>query len=276
MFPHSNVHTHTNFSDGRDSAEQMVRTAIARGFTSLGFSDHGAMTADPAGMRSEAAYRAEILRLKQVYADQIEIALGYEHDFCAAHADLSPYEYVIESVHFLHKDGVYAPIDSSAAKLQRAIDELYGGDPFAMCRDYFDSVCRSMEVPGIDIVGHIGLVTKYNENNAMFDASDDRYLKPALECIDRAVERDLIVEINTGAISRGYRTQPYPDLPVLKHLRERGGRITITSDCHRDEWIDFAFDKAVAAAKAAGFQETYVLKQNRFVPIPLAESANRA
>lgn len=264
MLSRSNVHTHTNFSDGRDAAEQMVEAALERGFISLGFSDHGAAHYDSAAMSREAEYRAEVRRLKEKYAGRIEIALGYEHDAAAQGSDLTPYEYLIESVHYLHKGGVYAPIDSSAAKLQWAIDELYGGDPYAMCRDYFDSVNRSMVAVAADIVGHIGLVTKFNEGNAMFDAEDARYVLPAKETVALAAERGLLVEINTGAMSRGYRTEPYPSLDLLRHLRALGGRITITSDCHRAEWIDFAFDKAIALAQAAGFRSAWVWKNGGF------------
>lgn len=265
MLPRSNVHTHTNFSDGRDSVEQMVQAALERGFVSLGFSDHGAAHYDSAAMRAEADYRAEVRRVRQKYAGQIEIALGYEHDAAADCTDFSHYDYLIESVHYLHRDGVYMPIDSSAAKLQQAIDEMYSGDPFAMCRDYFRMVNQSMiDVPA-DIVGHIGLVTKFNENNAMFDSSDSRYVGPAMETIALAVERDMLVEINTGAMSRGYRTEPYPSRELLTHLRSLGGRITITSDCHRAEWIDFAFDSAIALAQSCGFRTAWIWEGGRFV-----------
>ena len=66
----SNIHTHTRFSDGRDSAEDMVRAAIDRGFTSLGFSDHGFAPHDASSMPAEAEpdYRKEILRLSRQYA----------------------------------------------------------------------------------------------------------------------------------------------------------------------------------------------------------------
>ncbi len=265
MLPRSNVHTHTNFSDGRDSVEQMVQAALERGFVSLGFSDHGSLAIDAAAMRSEAAYRDEVRRVRDRYAGQIEIALGYEHDSAAVGADLSHYDYIIESVHFLVKDGVHAPIDSSAAILQRAIDEMYGGDPYAMCRDYFDSVCRSITETKADIVGHIGLVTKFNEHGEMFDAADARFMAPALETIALAAEKDMLVEINTGAMSRGYRTVPYPAPELLAQLRALGGRITITSDCHRAEWIDFAFDPAIALAQASGFREAWIWENGGFV-----------
>lgn len=264
MLPRSNVHTHTNFSDGRDSAEQMVLAALERGFVSLGFSDHGVMAIDPAGMTREADYRTEILRLKEKYASQIEIALGYEHDYAAVGNELHHYEYLIESVHWLQKDGMSMPIDSSAAILQKAIDEMYGGDPYAMSRDYFDSVCRSITEIKADVVGHIGLVTKFNEHGEMLDSEDPRYVQPAMDTIALAAEKDILVEINTGAMSRGYRTTPYPAPALLKLLKEKGGRITITSDCHRAEWIDFAFDQAIEQAKAAGFREAYIWEKGAF------------
>jgi len=264
MIPLSNIHTHTTFSDGRDTAAEMVHRALELGFHTLGFSDHGYCVHDDGCMSLEVekAYRSEVLRLRA--QGTLSILLGYEHDAAADCADFSPYDYLIESVHYLHRDGVYMPIDSSAAKLQQAIDQMYSGDPFAMCRDYFDSVCRSVSEFSCDVVGHIGLVTKFNEHNEMFDSSDPRYTGPARETIALAAEKDVLVEINTGAMSRGYRTTPYPSPDLLKLLHSLGGRITITSDCHRAEWIDFAFDSAIDLAKSAGFREAWIWKNGKF------------
>ena len=35
-----NLHTHTNFSDGKSTAEEVVQEAIRQGLKILGFSDH--------------------------------------------------------------------------------------------------------------------------------------------------------------------------------------------------------------------------------------------
>ena len=262
--PRSNVHTHTNFSDGRDSVEQMVEAAIERNFTSLGFSDHGALKIDTAAMRNEQAYREAVLAAKGKYADRIEIALGYEHDFVSVDADLSHYDYLLESVHFLHKKGEFRAIDSSAEKLQAAIDELYDGDAIAMSEDYFASVRASIEKHNPDVVGHIGLVTKYNEDGKMIDINNPKYREAAMETFRCAAKHGTIVEINTGAMSRGYRKSPYPMLHELQYLRELGGRIMINSDCHRAEWIDFAFPQAVELAKAAGFKTLWIWENGGF------------
>lgn len=267
--PRSNVHTHTNFSDGRDSVDKMVEAAIQRNFTSLGFSDHGALEVDKAAMKDEAGYRAAVLAAKEKYAGQIEIALGYEHDYAAEDADLSPYDYFIESVHFLQVEGRKWPIDSSAALLHTGIQDWFDDDPIAMCTSYYYDVCCSISQRRPDVVGHIGLVTKFNEGGVMFDESNAVYRAAAMEPIEFAVKFDSIVEINTGAMSRGYRTEPYPSREQLKYLKELGGRITITSDCHRAEWIDFAFLKAVELAKSVGFREVWIWEGGRFVEKPL-------
>ena len=264
--PRSNVHTHTNFSDGKNSVDEMIQAAIQRGFTSLGFSDHGTLSVDTAAMQNESAYREAIRAAKEKYAGRIEIALGYEHDFAAENTDLSHYEYIIESVHFLRKYDTYKPIDAKPEWLQLWLQDLYDEDWREMCRDYYSDVCRSIETHRPDIVGHIGLITKFNEVAPMIDESDAAYRESAMAPIETAAKYGTIVEINTGAMSRGYRTTPYPSPEQLKYLNELGGRITITSDCHRAEWIDYAFTKAVDLAKASGFKEVWIWENGRFAP----------
>ena len=84
-FP-QNLHTHTAFSDGKNTPEEMVLGALQAGCASLAFSDHSPMSpaADPDGwsMNPEKvpAYRAEIIRLREVYAGKLEIFLGLEQD----------------------------------------------------------------------------------------------------------------------------------------------------------------------------------------------------
>ena len=269
----SNIHTHTRLSDGRDSAEVMARTAFERGFVSLGFSDHGYTPHDAAAMspENEALYRAEISRLKAEYAGRMEIALGYEHDVSAVNADLSGYDYVIESVHFFRKDGRMVPIDQSPEVFDGAVAALYGGDCWRMAEDYFAEVCRSILRSDAQVVGHIGLITKFNEGNCRFDMEDDRYLFPAMEALRCAVDRERIVEVNTGAMSRGYRSAPYPGMTLLRALKAMGGRIAITSDCHRAEWIDFGFDRAVQMARACGFREVWTWIGGGLNPVPLED-----
>ena len=45
----------------------------------------------------------------------------------------------------------------------------------------------------------------------------------------------VIFEINTGAMFRGYRTEPYPSLPLLRRMKELGCKIMINGDSHSTE-----------------------------------------
>ena len=77
------LHTHSNLCDGKDTLEEMVQTAIEKGFDSIGFSGHSFMDIYAEFSMDEekiARYKAEIARLQQVYGDQIRIYCSLEKD----------------------------------------------------------------------------------------------------------------------------------------------------------------------------------------------------
>lgn len=257
-FTRSNVHSHTTFSDGKNTAEEMVQAALALGFHTLGFSEHGPADYDSAAMPAERMgdYRAEILRLREKYAGRIHILLGLEHDWLSPAAP-DNLDYAIESVHYVQKDGQLWCMDWTREKQEIAIREHYGGNPYALCRDYFRTVCESIVGTSADILGHIELIMKFNEARNLFDDADPRYLGPALECAELAAKSGRLVEVNTGAIARGYRTQPYPGAAMLRRVAECGGRIILTSDCHNRDHLDCAFAGAARLARACGFKTAW-------------------
>ena len=266
----SNIHTHTTFGDGCDAPEAMVRAALRLGFHTLGFSEHGHADYDdnsmPLGV--EPVYRAEITRLKAKYAGQIHILMGYEHDWFSP-ANVSEYDYYIESVHYLPAGGEMFSVDWTRPKLEEAIARHYGGDPYRLCRHYFDAVCASIEGTGADILGHIELIMKFNEARDLFDDADPRYLGPALECAELAARSGRLVEINTGAIARGYRKTPYPGVAMLKRILECGGRVILTSDCHNSDYLDCGFAQAAELARACGFSSAWEYRGREAVEYPL-------
>ena len=76
MIKKVNYHTHTNFCDGKHTAEEMVKAAIEKGFYRLGFSGHSYTSFDESYCMSEEGtqeYIREITRLKELYKEQIEI-----------------------------------------------------------------------------------------------------------------------------------------------------------------------------------------------------------
>ena len=269
----------------------MVLAAIARGFDSIGFSSHGhvrtgrsddiALRCDGNilytdseknkiklygyssrgrdelfGMKKENIenYRAEVLRLEEKYKDKINIFLGIEQDSFASLEHIpAGARYVIGSVHYVEKDGAYISVDFSSDILRQGVRDLFDGDFLAYAEAYYKEVERVYEKTLCDIVGHIDLLTKFNEIDPLIDIEHPRYKNAALSAAESLARRGLIFEINAGAISRGLRTAPYPSEEILRVIRESGGKITYSSDCHRADFIDCAFEDAVALAKKCGF-----------------------
>jgi len=71
-----NLHTHTLFSDGKSTPEEVIKSAIDSKLQSLGFSDHAPVPFQNSFSIAEGElsnYIAKIEQLKSEFADQIEI-----------------------------------------------------------------------------------------------------------------------------------------------------------------------------------------------------------
>ncbi len=260
----TNLHTHTRFCDGKHTAEEVVLAAIDANMEILGFSEHCCSGVDGVfGMKAENVplYRAEIERLKREYRDRIHILLGIEQDIYAGTPTL-PYEYVIGSVHYVYADGEYCPVDYSAEHTVKTVNEHYGGDILAYARAYYESVARVADVTSCDIVGHFDLLIKFNEDGRMIDESDPKYVRYALEALDALLEKDVVFEVNTGAISRGYRQTPYPSPLILRRIAEKKGRVTLSSDAHNKDHLLCAFDVALERVRACGLRSIVKMTAN--------------
>ena len=239
------LHMHTTYCDGKNTPEEMVLSGINKGLSVIGLSGHGLTTFDSRYCMSDEDtknYINEVNDLKNKYKDQITVLCGVEQDF---YAGLPKYDfdYVIGSVHYVLKDGNYLPVDESADTLRNNVIKYYNGDYIAFAEDYFKNVAQVVEKTNADIIGHFDLVTKFNEGFKLFDETDLRYVKAWREAVDQLIQYNKPFEVNNGAISRGYRTEPYPALPILEYIKRKGGRVIISSDSHSADNIAFRFDE---------------------------------
>lgn len=264
-FPKMNFHTHTTYCDGKESVESMVQAAVAKGFTRLGFSGHVFNDFRPEDqdvwcMSPERTkqYIAEVRSIAEKYQDRIEIFCGIEQDFCS-NVPVEGYDYVIGSVHYAEKDGQYYCVDESPEVLEVAIREGFGGDPYALTKRFFEMEAEVVQKTNATFIGHFDLVTKFNEGNRYFDPMDKRYRMAALTAMDALIETGKPFEINTGGIYRGFRTEAYPSVQLLKDLKARGGEILLSSDSHDGASIGFRFAEQAKIAKEIGFQTVKVL-----------------
>ena len=252
--PLFDLHTHTVFSDGHDTAEEMVLSAIDKGLACLGMSDHSFVEMDKSSMRPEnfEAYRKEIARLKTAYRGRIEILCGLERDYYSE--DLQEYDYVIGSVHWvMMPDGHRMAVDWTPDRLAHDVDKYFGGDWYAMTEAYYALEADVIRKTKCDIVGHFDLVTKFNEKGHFFDTNHPRYVAAWKQAADELLRARIPFEINTGAMSRGYRTEPYPAKDIRDYIRARGGKLILSSDSHRKDTIAYRFGEYAGEADEAPF-----------------------
>ena len=237
------LHMHTIFSDGKNTPEEMILEGIRKGLDTIGISDHS--SGDPCGMTLAQSkdYREEITCLKKKYAGQIQVLCGLERDFLTD--DFGDYDYTIGSVHWLKMpDGHRISIDWTAEKLREGAERYFGGNMYALAEAYYETVSRVAEVTKCDIIGHFDLVTKFIEKDPAFDTRDPRYVQAWQQAADILLATGKPFEVNTGAMARGYRTEPYPSADIRQYIREHGGTLIMSSDAHQKENIAFRFEKS--------------------------------
>ena len=92
------------------------------------------------------------------------------------------------------------------------------------------------------IIGHFDLIAKFNRLGDLFDPNHPRYRAAAQKALDALLDTPAILEVNTGAMARGYTTEPYPSRDILHQWLNAGKEIIFSSDCHSKDHILFGYD----------------------------------
>lgn len=237
----SNYHTHSTYCDGKNTLEEMVLAAIEKGFTELGFSGHAPSSAYfswEIKLDKLNKYKSEVNFLKKKYADKIKIFLGLEMDYFSPIELAEGCDYTLGSVHTIFKDGKYLEIDNSKQIQIDDVNKYYNGDFYAYVEDYYALVADIVAQTKCDIIGHFDLVTKFNELGDLFDIKHPRYENAMQSALEALIKTRVPFEINTGAISRGYRTSSYPEQSILDRIGNAGIPFVINSDTHNVNTID--------------------------------------
>lgn len=271
-----NLHTHSIYCDGKDTIEVMALEAINKGFNVLGFSGHGnCRNVDDYSMdeNNTKKYIEDVLAVKEKYQDQINIFLGVEQDVLGQRFKKhDPYDYIIGSVHFVKARDKYLAVDFSSDVTKEIVE--YYGSFLNYAKSYFEEVKKIANMDEVDIVGHVDLLTKFNENEEFIKFDDPDYLKLAYNCIDQLLAKNKIFEVNTGAIARGQRKTPYPHKTLLKYIYDHGGKICLNSDCHNKEMLDCYYQESLELIQSCGFTTMMELTKDGFVERSVSDFLN--
>ena len=261
-------HTHSTLDDGKSTLEEMAAATYDLGLTHFGFSGH---SFEEYGQdfclpkKNVPIYLEAARKLQEAYRGRMEVFVGMELDYFGENP--GGLDYVIGSAHCVKQGDAACYVDASAQASQQTVDEYFGGDWYRYTDAYYDLVADLPRKTGCQWIGHFDLVTKFNDQVHTIDEDSPRYLRRALEVLEYVVKQGVALEINTGAVARGYRTTPYPGNALLRQLKEFGGEIIVNSDCHYAPQLCFGFDQAAELAQAAGFTHTNLWTRDGLRPV---------
>lgn len=239
-------HMHSVLSDGKNTYEEMVLAAIAKGLDEIGFSDHVCLKPVEWAIRLEdiPVMTRQILHLKSKYNEQIQIRYGIEMDyFPGREAELKdiidniPVDFVIGSVHFIG-DWNFDTDQSLYGKWSN--DKLYS--------KYFHLIQQAAQSELFDTIGHIDIIKKFK---VYPETNQDKLYEDTIRIIK---EHNLVVELNTGGLDRPC-AEFTPGLRLLELCYHYHVPVTLSSDAHRTVQIARHFESATSLLKQIGFTE---------------------
>ena len=277
----SNYHSHFNLDDGYGELSEYAESAIDLGFDIIGISPHAPLNYENEWTLTEQGFD-EYLKLmpgfRKEYGDRLEILTGLEIDFIPGQfgpADSrwkeAGLDYRIGSVHSIEdpETGINLSVDGPVEEMARLHEQTFSGDIRALVRRYFELEIEMLELGGFDIIGHCDLVKKRNTGNRFFNQDDDWYKKSAYEMLLSASGKDVVIEVNTGGLSRKATSEVYPSQWMLKKCRELNIPLTLSSDAHNPDHLDYYFDESIELLKSTGYKEIYFFSRGEWRSQPI-------
>lgn len=249
-------HVHTDYVDGKDDPEAVVIKAIELGMKEIGFSEHAHVPFDSKyslSIDKTNSYITKIRNLKKKYEGVINILCGIEMDYYSDDR-AENYDYVIGSIHYLKVGEEIFLIDFSPEHTDYCINKAFKGSREDFLKCYYEKVALLKEKTEANIIGHLDVISKF-ENRGIDLSEADNNVKPYWENAITALSGKCVFEVNTGGMSRGYKTVPYPDEEKLKFIFKTGGNVVINSDSHSKNTLLYEFENVSGFLRSIGFEK---------------------
>lgn len=236
-----NLHSHSQFCDGRDTMEQIAAGARKEGMEYFAFTPHSPLCIpSPCNMDIERVgeYFQEFDRLKDLHYPEMHLLRSFEIDYLSddfgPHIDWfqsQPLDFRLGSVHFVpNQEGEFLDCDGKFERFSRYLREKYRGDIRYVAEKYFEQVLRMLERGGFELLGHFDKIAG-NGSEAYPGLEDEGWYESLVDdVISHAVSSGVAVEINTKAYEEKGRF--YPAERWWGKIVEAGVPIAVDSDAH--------------------------------------------
>jgi histidinol-phosphatase (PHP family) len=264
------LHTHHDrCGHARGSIQEYIETAIDKGLSVIGISDHTPYFSYEEDHpfphitmpKSEfPLYVVEVLKLKQSYAGKIDVLLGIEADFFPEEVnnyrpyfDRYPFDYIIGSVH--HVEGV-------SIFNKKRWEGLSNKEKIRTKETYYSLIEQSAKSGMFQILGHIDAMKGfYPEFSSIQSKAVEQTLKVIGEC-------NIAIEINTSGKTK-YVGGWYPADDILELALHHGVKVTFGSDAHDPDRVGDEFELVQTRLKEIGFKEWVYFKEKKRIKVPL-------
>lgn len=250
-----NLHSHTQYCDGRAPMEEFARAAAATGFSHYAFTPHSPVPIESGcnmSMADVPAFLSEVKRLQSIYGGDTVFLSGMEIDYLSEEWGPShPYftsldlDVRIGSVHFVRtQEGESVDIDGSFERFARNMKEKFHDDMRYVVDTFFDQTLAMIESGALDIVGHFD---KIGYNGSLYQpglTSTARYKDHIFRVINALARSGAAVEINTKAY--GPHGRFFPEPAYWEELLRRDIPTVVNSDAHYPELINAGRPEALA------------------------------
>lgn len=247
-----NLHSHTEFCDGRATMEAFARKAVEEGFLIYGFTPHSPipfisscnMLKDNVGRFAEECERIkkqypQTLFLKGMEIDYLGTQWGPSTSFFS---DLG-LDYSIGSVHFIqNKKKEWIDIDGSNESFAVKLHKDFNNDLDYIIKSFFGQSMEMVIKGGFNIIGHFDKIA----DNASFVSpgieDTQEFISQVENLIAEIKKAGLTAEINTKKVDAKKRF--FPHTRYWKVLIDNEIPIVVNSDAHVPALINAGRDEA--------------------------------
>lgn len=243
-----NLHSHTQFCDGRGTMDQFARAAADAGIIHYGFTPHSPVPFDtPCNMKADdvPAYLAEVERIRKKY-DTVQFYAGMEIDYLGPDwGPAHPYfagldlDYSIGSVHFLpakSDPSRFIDVDGRPERFVQYMHEYFDDDIEYVVEEFYRRSSAMVRAGGFDILGHLD---KIGANASYYLPGIERrrrYLDALNALVDDVIASGVCVEINTKSLAQTGRL--FPRETVIARLYRAHVPLLVNSDTHYPDLIN--------------------------------------
>ena len=235
-------HMHTSFScDSKAKPEEMIKSAIAKGLTSISITDHYDLECidyKEDETFDSKDYFATLLPLKEKYKDKIAINIGVELGLQPGCGKVflplvknNPFEFIIGSVHvFKGRD-----LAKGEVFIGRREEDVYP--------EYFEEVLQNIkEYKKFNVLGHLDYPIRYSKGkNTTYHYKNHKEVLD--DILKELIDTGRGLEVNAAGLKYGLPFA-HPRQEILKRYVELGGEIlTIGSDAHRPNHIAYDYER---------------------------------